>query len=150
MDNIQRLIDFEEIKQLKARYWRGVDTKDHALLRSVFADDAEIDFREDAPPGDEDSLTLPHPDFFVRHALAMLEGVVTAHQGHVPEITFTSATEASAIWPMEDNLWVDQSVSVLPFATLRGFGHYHDRYVKTADGWKIAATRLNRSKVITS
>jgi hypothetical protein len=146
MDDLQRLIAAEEIKHLKARYWRGVDSKDFAILRGVFADDAQIDFRSDDLTADPDA-PLPDPDSFARHALAMLEGVATIHHGHAPEIEFISDSEALGVWPMEDNLWVQSETSKLPFKHLRGYGHYHDRYVKTALGWLIASTTLKRVHV---
>ena len=40
--------DVEAIKQLKARYFRTVDTKDWAGMRQVFADDVVIDVTEEA------------------------------------------------------------------------------------------------------
>jgi SnoaL-like domain len=35
--------DLEAIKQLKARYFRTMDTKDWAGMREVFADDVVVD-----------------------------------------------------------------------------------------------------------
>ena len=43
IDPVTRLIAIEEIKQLKARYFRCMDTKDYTGLRAVFADDAVFD-----------------------------------------------------------------------------------------------------------
>lgn len=145
MDDLTRLAAIAAIQDLKARYWRGVDCKDSVLLRSVFTDDAVIDFRDEVPDGR--SQPLPTPDGFVDNALSMLDGVATMHHGHIPEITFSGDREAAAIWPMEDNLWVQSNSAVLKFRHLRGFGHYHDRYVKTEKGWLIAATTLKRVHV---
>ena len=39
MQDATRLLAIEEIKQLKARYFRAVDTKDAGLFRSTLADD---------------------------------------------------------------------------------------------------------------
>jgi hypothetical protein len=147
IDTLEKLLAIEEIKQLKARYWRGVDNKDAALWCSVFTDDAVIDFR--AEGGDPNRL-LVDPDAFVTASLAKLEGVTTAHHGHVSEIEILSLDEARGIWPMEDNLWVDPEISKMPFKHLRGFGHYHDKYRRTSDGWKISATTLIRTKVETT
>ena len=36
---MQTLLDIEEIKQLKARYFRGIDTCNLELLKTVLADD---------------------------------------------------------------------------------------------------------------
>ena len=41
MDRLQELSEIEDIKQLKGRYQRGVDTKDWDLLAGVFAADAK-------------------------------------------------------------------------------------------------------------
>jgi hypothetical protein len=148
MDALQRLAALEDIKHLKARYWRGVDCKDHAMLRSVFADDAEIDMRsQQLDPVAAAAQPLPSPDEFVSHSLGMLEGVRTIHHGHLPDIAFTSDTEATGFWPMEDNLWVDGEHAKLPFKHLQGFGFYHDRYVKTEKGWRISYTTLERVHV---
>jgi len=37
--------DVEEIKKLKARYFRGLDTRDWDLYASVFAEDVVVDLR---------------------------------------------------------------------------------------------------------
>jgi hypothetical protein len=152
MDSLQRLVAFDEIKQLKARYWRGVDLKDRALFRSVFTDNAEIDMTDagggDAFQDQSSVLYHPKPDDFVEQALNTLKDIITAHHGYPPEITLLSPTEATAIWPMEDHLWADHGGADIGFNHLHGFGHYYDRYVKTDDGWKIAAMTLKRSKVI--
>ncbi len=148
MDEQQRLAALEDIKQLKARYWRAVDTKDHDLLRNVFADDAEIDMRsQQLDPVAAAAQPLPSPDDFVKHSLSMLEGVRSIHHGHMPDIGFTSDTEATGFWPMEDNLWVDGEAAKLPFKHLQGFGFYHDRYRKTEKGWRICFTTLERVQV---
>jgi hypothetical protein len=41
---LERLSAIEEIKQAKARYFRGVDTSDGALVRGVLADDCVLDY----------------------------------------------------------------------------------------------------------
>jgi len=144
---LETLAAIEDIRQLKARYWRAVDTKDAALLRAVFTDDATTDFRDEGPPGANDHLLMQDPDGFSALLISMLAGVVTAHHGFTPEITVHSADTASGIWPMQDFLWVEDEASPLPFRRLRGFGHYHDRYVRTAEGWRIAFTRLERLRI---
>jgi hypothetical protein len=146
MDILQELRAIEQIKALKARYWRGIDTRDKALLRGVFTDDAVTDFRESAGQGDSEHLKRD-PDAFVEDLMRLLTGVVTAHHGHSPEIIITSDTGATGIWPMEDWLWVEDEASPLPFRRLNGWGHYHDTYRKTAIGWRIASTKLVRIRV---
>jgi hypothetical protein len=149
VEDLERLIAIEEIKTLKARYWRGVDTKDFDMLRGVFAEHAEIDFRSDGFDSGAGPGVLPDAETFARHTLAILEGVVTMHHGHAPDIAFLSDEEATGFWPMEDHLWVEAGRSKLPFKELNGYGHYHDRYVKTVQGWRISATTLKRVHVET-
>lgn len=138
----------EAIRQVKAQYWMGIDMKDEALLADAFSDDAIIDFRSEGVW--EEGAPLPDRHAFAKRAVGTLRdgGVRTTHQGHNPYIVFESDTEARAVWPMEDNLWVDKG-SRLPFRHLHGYGFYHDRYRLTDTGWKIVQTRLDRVNVDT-
>ena len=45
MDKLQQLIDIEEIKNLKHRYFRAIDMADFDLLDNVFSPDISIDYR---------------------------------------------------------------------------------------------------------
>ena len=45
MDKLQKLIDIEEIKNLKHRYFRAIDMADFDLLDHVFADNISIESR---------------------------------------------------------------------------------------------------------
>lgn len=147
MNETGRLAAIEEIRQLKARYFRGVDGKDAVLLRSVFTDDAVTDFRSESPDG-SDALLLRDPDAFVRDTLAVLAGAVTVHSAGMPEIVVDSADAAHGRWTMHDLIWVDDaSRCPLPFKRLQGWGYYHDTYRRTSDGWRIASTRLERLRV---
>ncbi|MGH8445335.1 MAG: nuclear transport factor 2 family protein [Solimonas sp.] len=148
MNDAERLAATEAIRLLKARYFRGVDGKDAALLRSVFTDDAVTDFRSESPTGDE-SLLQRNPDDFVRNTIAVLQGTVTVHSASMPELEILSATEARGRWTLHDRIWVtDATVCVLPFKSLEGWGYYHETYRCGADGWRIATTRLERLNVI--
>jgi hypothetical protein len=150
MNELERLMAIEEIKRVKARYWRGVDMKDPQILRAVFTDDAEIDFRGNELDEASASQPLPTPDEFVSYAMQTLAHFVTAHHGHAPDIEIVSDTEATGFWPMEDNIWVNPGAPNVTFTHLRGFGIYHDRYRKTPQGWRMSATMLKRIKVETT
>jgi hypothetical protein len=126
--------DLEAIRQLKARYFRTLDTKDWNGFRELFTADAHIDFA--AESGVYDGV-----DAFLAVVEPRLRDVVTVHHGHMPEITLTSPETATGIWAMEDRLRFP------PGHTLRsvhGFGHYHETYRRTADGWRIQSLRLTR------
>ena len=61
-------------------------------------------------------------DAFVEFLRATLDGAVTVHHGHMPEIDITSPATATGIWALQD-------VIVWPDGTrLHGYGHYHETY----------------------
>ncbi|NKF20827.1 nuclear transport factor 2 family protein [Solimonas marina] len=148
MDGIERLLAIEAIRGVKARYFRGVDGKDAALLREVFVDGAITDFRSESPDRDA-ALLQRDPDAFVRKTLALLDGTVTVHSAAMPEIELLDADEALGRWTMHDRIWVvDAERCRLPFRALRGWGYYHDRYRRVGGQWRIAETRLERLQVL--
>ncbi|MCW6530936.1 nuclear transport factor 2 family protein [Sphingomonas sp. MMSM20] len=138
---------YEEIRALKARYFRAIDTQDWALLRTLFTDDAVTDFRDSVSPRDE-ALLIRGADSFVASVSGALAGARSAHHGHNPEITLTGSDTAEGIWAMDDYIWAGPACA-LPFGTLHGFGHYHEPYVRQDGRWLIAETRLTRIRVET-
>ena len=121
----------EEIKRLKARYFRLMDTKQWDAWGEVFTRDGVLETNEGGPS------RLEGRDAIVRTVSEILKDSVTVHHGHMPEIELTSDTTARGIWAMFD--WVD-----MPQLVLRGFGHYEEQY-RVEDGcWRIAHTRLTR------
>src|SRR6187431_692227 len=88
--------DFEAIRQLKARYFRTMDTKDWAGMRQVFTDDVVIDTSESG--GD----VVGGADAFIGFLQDVLGDAVTVHQGHMPEIEVTSPTTATGVWALHD------------------------------------------------
>jgi uncharacterized protein (TIGR02246 family) len=124
--------DVEAIRQLKARYFRTMDTKDWAGMRAVFIDDVVMDTSESG------GGVITGADEFMAFLSETLADVVTVHHGHMPEIEITSPTTATGIWAMEDMLRWPNGME------LHGYGHYHETYVKTGAGWRIASTTLTR------
>ncbi|MGQ3177380.1 MAG: nuclear transport factor 2 family protein [Blastomonas fulva] len=124
--------DWLDICNLKARYCRCLDTKDWRGYAEVFADDAVLDT---SPSG---GLTVVGRDALVAYVRSSIsEDTITTHHIHAPEIAIDGDT-ATGIWSMQDrNIWPNGR-------KLLGFGHYHERYVRTADGWRIAESRLTR------
>jgi hypothetical protein len=155
MDDVDRLLAIEEIRQLKARYYRGMDTKDWDGLAQVFAPDAVFDLREVnsvrhpltgewiPPYGDDSVVYLGHAAVLkmIRDAVSRL---VTVHHGHMGEIEITSDNTAKAIWAMED---VIRNAPGEPPMFMHGFGHYHDTYIRLDRGWAIQTTRITRLSV---
>ncbi|QIZ38012.1 nuclear transport factor 2 family protein [Saccharopolyspora sp. ASAGF58] len=128
-DALARLESRIEIEELKARYFRYLDTKNWTGLRSVYTDDATFTARGVVHRG---------ADAVVAFIESQLRPDVTSiHHGHMPEIEITN-DRATAIWAMEDTINRPDGTG------FHGCGHYHDRYERTADGWKIAESTLSR------
>jgi hypothetical protein len=125
--------DLEAIKQLKARYFRLMDTKDwEAMRREVFAHDVVVNTSSSG--GGVIAGAAP----FVAFLREAIGDVVTVHHGHMPEIELTSATTATGIWAMEDMLRWPNGME------LHGYGHYHETYEKVDGAWRIKSTTLTR------
>lgn len=143
MNAIDRAVASEEIRNLKARYWLGVDRRDAAMIKATLAPDVVADYTQVAlPPGNTVSEVL-------RGADAVAKGVAATpaepggglHFGGQPVLEFTSATTVTAIWPMI------------------GFGHiaaggatrvgelyyYHDSFERIGEVWKIKSIRLTHA-----
>ena len=103
MDLVQRLEAIEEIKQLKARYFRCLDTKDWDGFADVFTPDARMDMSGEVRGRNDDGVTTGNRDIaaFVRR---MVGDVTTVHHGHTPELEVTSPNTATGVWAMEDKL----------------------------------------------
>lgn len=130
-----RLADLEAIKQLKARYFRLMDTKQWEAWGEVFTEDCSM---ANAGPDDPPTVGRAAIVDFVRQAI---DPMITTHHGHSPEIDFASEREARGIWAMFDYLEA-------PGYRMQGWGHYHETYRKGEDGrWRIASSRLTRLRV---
>lgn len=136
---LQNLLDIEEIKRLKARYFRALDTKDWDEWGQVFARDAVLEVPE------ADVLRRGREDI-VASVSAALTGARTVHHGHMPEIEITGPDSARGIWAMFDYVeWLPRESGER--VGLLGFGHYHEEYVREDGAWRIAKTHLSRLRV---
>ncbi|MEL7210977.1 MAG: nuclear transport factor 2 family protein, partial [Actinomycetota bacterium] len=76
-----RLADVEAIRQLKARYFRFLDTQDWPAFRGLFVEDAELDVSDDG------AGVVRGSEAIASSIAGALEGASTVHQGTTPEIT---------------------------------------------------------------
>ena len=150
MDAIYRLAAIEAIKTAKARYFRGVDTGDGALVRSVLAQDCVLDYTGcfvDPATGRDHfpalSIVMRGRAAYSGDGLADA-GVFSAHYGPNCEIELDDAVSARGIWSMADRLVMPEGG---PVRELRGHGHYHETYVKVGDAWFIKTLRIVRTRV---
>ena len=128
--------DMEEIKKLKARYFRALDSKDWDTYAGVFAEDCEVD------------LTRAHGGRYSGRAAfkayaSSLAIVQSVHHGHMPEIDLTGPDTATGVWCLEDyNIWEDGRQN-------HGWGHYLESYVKRDGRWYIRTMALSYLRIET-
>jgi hypothetical protein len=129
----EALVEVEQIRKLKARYCRLLDTKDWTAWRELFTED----FVSDTSPAG--GKRVEGGDTFVAFVSGLLKpSRTTVHMVHSPEIEIVSPTTATGIWALED------FVRFAPGVKLRGYGHYTEAYRKTGDSWRIATSTLTR------
>src|ERR1700736_3472543 len=139
MTDSERLIAIEEIKQVKARYFRCMDMKDWAGFAAVFAPDATVDYTPAAV--DSSDWKAAGAANVVALVRRVVERAVSIHHGHMPEVEISSATTARAIFAMEDLIfWPEGS----RYKTMHGWGHYHETYEKIGGRWLIKTLKLTR------
>jgi hypothetical protein len=139
------LAEKDAIRELKARYFRCLDTKAWDEWRTVFTDDLIV--RVDVTPSrlGEKGIPAPSPkgaDAFVGQHRVSLADYVTVHHGHTYEITLTGPETATGIWAMEDIVQFPGSEG-----RMHGYGHYHEEYRKMDGKWRIARLYLKRLRV---
>jgi hypothetical protein len=144
MSTADKLWAIEELKQLKARYFRLVDTKQWAKWGQLFTVDVVVDFSGDNPG----QPPIRGRDELTKTVTYLLGNCESLHHGHTPEIEILTPTTARGIWVMQDWLkWPKDAPSPLGYHTLVGWGHYHETYAKTAEGWQIKTLKLTRMRL---
>jgi hypothetical protein len=138
--DIEQLLAREEIKLLKARRDRAVDTKDWDLYLSLHAPD-HVSHNEGYPRWENAQVMIEN----VKQLLG--PGKISVHHSHTPEITFESPIKAKGIWAMEDNIFWQQDGEE---HWLNGFGFYHETYEKRDGTWLFTSRSLKRTHIRTS
>jgi hypothetical protein len=133
--DIQRLMDIEAIKQLKHAYFRCVDTANLEELGTLFHEDVEVRFKG----GSYEWNLNGRQEYVDNIGMAFSKEAVGQHNAHHPEIQILSATEATGIWYLADNMWI---LNHNAFTT--GTALYWDRYEKVDGKWLIKETCYER------
>ena len=132
------LAEIEEIKQLKARYFRLMDTKQWAAWGEQLTDDCVLEYA-DRPP-----IRVEGREAVVDFVRGALDEAVSVHQGLMPEIELTGPTTARGFWAMADVVeWTGDRRG----NSLQGFGHYEDEYAKEDGRWRVRRMRITRLRV---
>ncbi len=132
---VQRLLDIEEIKRLKYRYFRCFDTADVEGIRDVFHPDVTL-----SVVGGVYKFKLEGRDAYLK---MVREGahaeMITLHQGHHPEIDVISDEEARGIWYLQDSVWEFRRKM-----HITGAAFYRERYLKRDGRWTIKDIEFER------
>lgn len=124
----------ELIKQLKARYFRFLDTCDLDGLQTVFTDDAVVDFKS---PSYHINFT-GWAELKAFYEQAFTKTKFGMHHGHHPEITVNGDT-ATGLWYLHDIFMnTDDKMQ------FEGSAIYEDTYVKVDGEWRIKESGYNR------
>lgn len=130
------LIAKDQIKELKARYFRGLDTKDWELFASTMSEDVEGRYSDGQLSFDGKEALVG----FMRENLSV-GTVITMHHGHHPEIEISEDGEsATGVWYLQDLV-----VDLVGKTRLYGAAIYRDEYRKQGDDWKISKTGYSRT-----
>ena len=132
---MQKLIEIEAIKNLKARYFRALDTKDWVLFGDCLTEDIEgrysdgelsFDGKESLVGFMADNLSAAH--------------MVTMHQGHHPEISINDdGKQATGVWYLQDIV-----IDLQGMTRLYGSAIYQDEYRAEEGQWKISKIGYSR------
>jgi hypothetical protein len=133
--DMRALWDIEQIKQLKARYFRAMDTKQWEEFAEVWA--------RDALAGSGDSA-LRGREAIVEYIKSQSETARSVHHGHMPEIELLVDGTARGIWAMFD--FYEERAGDPPKGFM-GFGHYQETYVFEDGAWRIATMVLTRLRI---
>lgn len=132
---LQQLSDLEDIRTLKHRYFRGIDTADELLLSGLFTDDVTVEYR-----GGSYLVRLQGREQMLDFLMSSFNSdAVAMHHGHMPEIGFTGDDSAEGIWYLEDVF-----ISLERNDVTTGSAIYRDQYRRVDGEWKIARTEYDR------
>lgn len=124
----------EQIRQLKARYFRGIDTADKSLVAECLAKDVSIHFI-----GGSYEIAMEGADKVVEFLQqAFHKDAAASHFGHHPEIS-VSGESATGVWYLHD-IFFDLARNI----ETSGAAIYRDRYSKINNQWKIQHTGYKR------
>lgn len=132
---LQQLSDIEEIKVLKHRYFRGIDTANMALLGGLFTDDVTVIYNG----GTYHVTVTGRADMLEFLANSFHSGALAMHLGVMPEIAVTGDNSATGIWYLQD-VFINLEIDNHTFGT----AIYTDTYRREGGVWKIATTHYDR------
>jgi hypothetical protein len=127
----------EEIKKLKARYFRLMDLQRWDEWAEVFTDDCDMYL------GSGEGIAISGKAEIVARAAAVMATRTSVHHGHMPEIELMSERTATGVWSLYACSVDRDAAPSSTGATRQTYGHYFDHYFKGEDGrWRIGRVQL--------
>ena len=129
----------EEIRQVKYRYLRCVDTKLWDEIGDTFTEDAVVDYGTQAYGK---PLKMRGRDEIVEFFRKRLgPDILTVHAAGQPEITVDPGGDTAAgIWSFQDTV-----IAIKYRVVIAGAAFYHDKYRREAGTWRISHTGYVRT-----
>ena len=134
-DNLRCLLDRTAISDVQLRYATGVDTRDWPLFRSCFTDEIEI----------ESSSAVGSPpqrikaDDWVERVRRTIDGMKATQHMITNQVIMLNGDEATCVAYVQARHHLPNETSGSDQVM---YGYYTNRFVRTADGWKIRARKL--------
>lgn len=146
IEGLTRLLALEDIKLLRAKYCRSIDSHNFDRLYDVLTEDFLLDMSPtgkvlgtEVKPisGRETVIGMMHKAFA---PLEMLLHIVT-----IPEIEFQDETHATGVWRQET--FIKETRADLPGLGL-AYATVFDTYRKEPEGWRIASVKVELDIVL--
>lgn len=136
-ERLQRLEDDRAIRDLKARYLRACDTKDHEAVHDCLLPDAAIRYEGFPEFDNRDDFVAIYRQF------GCVPGVFDMHHAANGIIAFTGDDTATGQWSLTFQTIILANRSVTQFGI-----EYDDTYVRQSGRWWIAETASRRKSVL--
>ncbi|MGH9269847.1 MAG: nuclear transport factor 2 family protein [Ilumatobacteraceae bacterium] len=132
MNELQQLVDRQAIVDVVHAYCRNVDLVRPAEFAALFTEDCTVDYGPGLGPPTHGASSLEE-----RLATGLPRFAATSHHVSNVEVDFDGADAADTItylyaWHRYDDDRPDAHL----------WARYHDRFVRTPDGWRIATRTL--------
>ena len=126
------LTTLEELKRLKYRYLRTLDSKQWAEFADTLTEDVTGNYGA--------KLSFVGREQLVGFMSASLpDSIITVHQCHHPEIEI-DGDRATGRWYLEDKVYILEHRLLLT-----GAAFYEDEYRREGDRWRISKTGYKRT-----
>ena len=128
--------DFNDITRRLYEYAYGIDTRDWALYRSIFADEIDMNFQS----YNGNPANTMQADDWVAGCRRLFDNLdATQHSMTNPLVDVTGNTARCRMYMQAEHFLQNRFGS-------SGFalgGYYDDQLIRTVEGWKITAVTLN-------